>query len=123
VALFAGLAVVLAAVGIHGLLSFAVGQRSPEFGLRIALGARSVEIMSMILREGVVMSLAGAILGLILAYGAGRWMQSLLAWVSPFDPVTVVVASAVMFAMTLSGSLLPAFRAMRTNPAAVIRGE
>src|SRR5262249_57850812 len=106
-----------------GLLSVTVGQRSSEFGLRIALGARSVEIMSMVLRDGVILAAIGGIAGLVLSYGAGRWMQSLLAGVGPFDPVTTLLASAVTFAMTLSGSLLPALEAMRTNPADVIRGE
>jgi putative ABC transport system permease protein len=123
IAFFAGILVVLAGIGIHGLPSFTVGQRSPEFVLRLALGVRSVELMSMVLRDGVVLATVGGIAGVVLSYGAGRWMQSLLAGVGPFDRVTVLLASAVTFAMTLSGSLLPALQAMRTNPTDVIRGE
>jgi len=123
VALFAAVAVLLVGIGIHGLLSFTVGQRSSEFGLRIALGARSVEIMSMVLRDGAVLATVGTIAGLVLSYGVGRWMQSLLAGLGPFDLMAVLLASAVTFAMTLLGSLMPALRAMRTNPADIIRGE
>jgi predicted permease len=123
VASFAALALLLAAVGIHGLLSFTVGQRSAEFGLRIALGAESRSILSMVFREGLVLACIGTALGLILSYYAGRWMQALLAGVAPSDPMTLAVAGALAFTMTLSGSLLPAFRAMRTDPTTVIRGE
>jgi hypothetical protein len=123
VAAFAALSLLLAGIGIHGLLSFAVGQRSQEFGLRIALGAQSRDILAMVLREGLMLAGIGAILGLVFSYCAGRSMQALLAGVAPFDPATVVVAGVVAFTMTLSGSLLPALRAMRTDPATVIRME
>ena len=79
--------------------------------------------MSMVLRDGAVLATVGTIAGLVLSYGVGRWMQSLLAGLGPFDLMAVLLASAVTFAMTLSGSLLPALRAMRTNPADIIRGE
>jgi putative ABC transport system permease protein len=120
---FAALALVLAGIGIHGLLSFAVGQRSPEFGLRIALGAQSRDILAMVLREGFILAGAGAILGLIISFYAGRSLQVLLAGVAPFDPKTVAAASGIALAMTLSGSLFPAIRAMRTDPTTVIRGD
>jgi predicted permease len=120
---FAALSLLLAGIGIYGLLSFAVGQRSPEFGLRIALGAQSSDILTMVLREGAWLATIGATLGLMLSYLAGRSMQSLLFGIGPFDPATVSIAGVVAFAMTLSGSLLPALRAMRTDPTTVIRIE
>jgi predicted permease len=123
VALFAGLASALAGIGIHGLLSFTVGQRSSEFGLRIALGARSNEIMSMVLREGAVLSLAGAALGIVIAFGTGYRMRAILAGIGPFDPTTAGTAAFVILVTTVSGCLLPAWRAMRTDPAAIVRGE
>ena len=123
VAAFAVLSLLLAGIGIHGLLSFAVGQRTPEFGLRIALGAQSRDLISLVLREGIILTAIGAFLGLILSYYAGRSMQALLAGVAPFDPATVAIASIVAFAMSLSGTLLPTIRAMRIDPATVIRTE
>jgi len=123
VAAFAALSLLLAGVGIHGLLSFAVGQRAPEFGVRIALGAQSRDILSMVLREGIGMVGVGAILGLSLSYFAGTLMQALLAGVGPFDPATMLVSAIVAVVMGLSGSVLPAIRAMRTDPTTAIRTE
>jgi len=123
VAAFAALSVVLAGIGIHGLLSFVVGQRSPEFGLRIALGAQTHDILSMVLREGIVLAGIGTVAGLALAYFAGRSMSSLLAGVGPLDPATFAVAGVVAAVVTISGSLIPAVRATRTNPTTAIRGE
>src|SRR5262249_7633313 len=102
---------------------FVVGQRSSEFGIRIALGAQSRNILSMVLREGITLTGMGTVLGLILSFGAGHWMQALLAGVPPFDPATLSIAGIVAFAMTLTGSLLPAVRAARTDPTKVIRTE
>jgi predicted permease len=118
---FAGLSLFLAGIGIYGLLSFAVGQRSAEFGLRIALGAQPRNILSMVLREGIILAGLGGVAGLVLSYFAGWSMQAVLAGVSPLDPATVAAAAIVALVMTLSGSLLPAVRAMRTDPASVIR--
>src|SRR5262249_49471401 len=87
VAAFAGLSLLLAGLGIHGLLSFAVGQRKPEFGLRIALGAQSGDIVSIVLREGLVLAGAGAVIGFMLSYYVSRSMQALLAGIAPSDPV------------------------------------
>jgi len=120
---FAVLSLVLAGVGIHGLLSFAVGQRTAEFGVRIALGAQSRDILAIVLREGAMLAGFGGIVGLVVSYYAGRALQTLLAGVAPFDPATVGGACLVALTMTLSGSLLPAIRAMRTDPTMAIRGE
>jgi putative ABC transport system permease protein len=121
VAAFAALCVVLAGVGIHGLLSFTVGQRAAEFGVRIALGAQSRDIMFLVLRDGIIMAVIGGAIGALLSYVAGRSMETLLAGISPFDPTTLIIAAVVAFAMTLSGSLLPALRAMRIDPTDAIR--
>jgi putative ABC transport system permease protein len=120
---FAALCVVLAGIGIHGLLSFTVGQRSAEFGVRIALGAQSRDIVSLVLRDGIIMAAIGGTLGVLLSYVAGRSMQALLAGISPFDPSTLIVAGVVAFGMTLSGSLLPTLRAMRIDLTTAIRME
>jgi predicted permease len=120
---FAALCVVLAAIGIHGLLSFTVAQRSAEFGVRIALGAESRDILSLVARDGIIMAAIGGTFGLLLSYVAGRSMEALLAGVSPFDPATLIIAGVVAFGMTLTGSLLPALRAIRIDPTTAIRME
>src|SRR5262245_44018968 len=123
VAAFAVLSLLLAGLGIHGLLSFAVGQRKPEFGLRIALGAQPRDIVSVVLREALLLTGIGIVAGLIVSHYVGRWMESLLAGVSASDPASLVMTIIVAVAMTLSGSLLPAIRATRADPTAVIRGD
>jgi putative ABC transport system permease protein len=120
---FALIAFVLAAVGIHGLLSFAVSQRTQEIGVRMALGAQSSDILTMIVKRSVWLSLAGVIPGIALAYAAGRWMQALLAGVTPADAPTFAVAGALAIAMTVVGSLVPTLRALRVNPISALRAE
>jgi predicted permease len=119
----AAIALLLAAVGIHGLLSFMVSQRSQEIGVRLALGARPRRIVRMVLREGVVLATAGVIPGVIVAYAAGRAMQSLLFGVEPADPATLVTAVVVCSLMAIVGSLFPALRAVKVDPARVMRAE
>jgi putative ABC transport system permease protein len=120
---FAGLALLLAGVGLHGLLSFAVSQRLPEMGVRVALGARSADILRMVLREGLVLAGVGALAGLVLANIAGRAMRALLFGVAPGDPGAFLAAAAVTLLMTLSGSLFPALRAVRVDPSRALRAE
>jgi len=122
-AAFAAVALLLAAVGLHGLLSFAVSSRGQEIGVRIALGARSADILSMVLREALQMAAVGLVLGLVLAYTAGRGMEALLAGVRPADVATLLAATGLCALMTLAGSLLPALRAIRVNPIEVMRSE
>jgi predicted permease len=122
-AAFAGIAFLLAGIGIHGLLSFTVSSRSQEFGVRTALGAGRSDILGMVLREGVLLASAGVVPGVTLAYLAGRAMSALLAGVNPGDGPTFISVVVLCFAMTLAGSLLPAIRATRLDPTLVIRGE
>jgi len=120
---FAAIAFLLAAVGIHGLLSFTVSSRQHEIGIRIALGAQRGEIVRLIMRQGVILAAAGVIPGLAIAYAAGRGMQSLLAGVEPADPTTFIAAGVLCVVMTLVGSLLPTLRAARVDPATAFRSE
>jgi predicted lysophospholipase L1 biosynthesis ABC-type transport system permease subunit len=120
---FAALAFLLAGLGIHGLLAFVVSQRAREIGVRMALGAQAGTIVGMVLRRGALLAAAGAILGAALAYAGGRAIQSLLAGVSPADLPTFLAAIGLSLAMTFLGSLFPALRAARLDPAAVIRAE
>jgi ABC-type antimicrobial peptide transport system permease subunit len=120
---FAGLSLLLAGVGLHGLLSFAVSQRVPEISLRMALGARAGDVLRLVLRQGLILATIGAGIGMALAYAAGRWMEALLAGVEPGDVMTFTAAAGVAILMTISGSLLPALRAVRIDPATVLRAE
>lgn len=120
---FAGLAFLLAGIGIYGLLSFGVSTRSREIGVRMALGATPRSIVGMVLGEGFVLAAVGAALGLAMAYGAGRSLDALLAGVTPTDGPTFAAALAVALLMTLAGSVVPAWRAARIDPAMVIRME
>jgi predicted permease len=120
---FALVAFVLAAVGIHGLLSFAVSQRTQEIGVRMALGAQSSDILSMVLRRSVVLAIAGVIPGVVLAYAAGRSMEALLAGVKPADTATLVAAVGLTVLMTVLGSLAPTLRALRVDPISALRTE
>jgi putative ABC transport system permease protein len=120
---FALTAFVLAAIGIHGLLSFAVSQRTQEIGVRMALGAQSSDILSMVLRRSAALALAGVIPGVALAYAAGRSMEALLAGVKPADTVTLVAAVGLSVLMTVLGSLAPTVRALRVDPISALRTE
>jgi predicted permease len=121
--ILAAIALVLATVGIHGLLSFTVSRRSQEIGVRVALGAKPSTILSMFLREGVVLGLGGLVPGIVIAYAAGRGMQALLVGVSPSDPLTVFVSVALCVSATIVGCLRPALRASRTDPIGALRSE
>jgi predicted permease len=120
---FGGIAFLLAAVGIHGLLSFAVTNRTQEIGVRIALGAEASDIARMTLGNGFRLAAIGVVLGVPLAYGAGRLLESLLAGVKPSDYATFTIAAGLALLMTLAGSLLPTLRAARVDPITAIRSE
>jgi putative ABC transport system permease protein len=120
---FAIIAFVLAGVGIHGLLSFAVSQRITEIGVRLALGARSGNIVSMMMRRSVLLALAGVVPGMLLAYAAGRSMEALLAGVKPADAMTMSAAAGLSVLMTVLGSVVPILRAVRVDPITALRAE
>jgi predicted permease len=120
---FAGIAFLLAAIGIHGLLSFGVTSRMREIAVRIALGASSRTIMSKILGEAAGLAVAGVALGCLLAYAAAVQMRALLAGVTPNDWVSYGSAALLCVLMAFGGSLLPAIRAIRVDPAIAIRTE
>jgi putative ABC transport system permease protein len=123
IGLFAAIAILLAGIGIHGLLSYAVSQRTQEFGVRIALGAQSSEILKMVLRDGIILAATGIVVGAVLAFVAGKTMEALLAGVKPADPMTFLIAIAVALIMTIAGSLLPAKRAVSVDPTTALRTE
>jgi predicted permease len=120
---FALIAFVLAGIGIHGLLSFAVSQRTQEIGVRVALGAQPRDIVRMVLRRCLFLAAAGIIPGVALAYAAGRSMEALLAGVKPADAVTMTSVVALAAMMTVAGSLAPTVRALRVDPITALRTE
>jgi putative ABC transport system permease protein len=120
---FAAVSFLLAGVGVHGLLAFAVSSRTREIGLRMALGARTGELVWMVIRRGLWLAAIGVALGLGLAVAAGQALQAVLAGVSPTDPVVYAAAVTLAVLMTLVGSLLPTLYAVRVDPIAAIRTE
>jgi predicted permease len=120
---FTAIAVLLAGLGIYGLLSFTVSLRQQEFGIRMALGAGHSDIFRMVLRKGATLAVAGLIPGVVLAYIAARLLESLLAGVTPGDLTTFSLATGLCFAATLLGTLVPALRAVRVDPSSVMRAE
>ncbi len=121
--IFTGIAIVLAGLGIYGLLSFTVSLRRQEFGIRMALGAQHGDIFKMVLGQGATLAVAGLVPGLILAYMAAKLLESLLAGIKPVDMPTFSIAAAVCFVTTLFGALVPALRAIRVDPTTVMRAE
>jgi len=122
-ALFAAMAVLLAGIGIHGLLSYSVSQRIPEIGVRVALGAQPGQVLRMVLKEGVALAGIGCALGLFLGHAAGRGLEALLAGVTPADLATYAVGTGLAVLMTVSGTLVPGLRALRVDVVAALRAD
>jgi len=117
------LGVLLAAVGLFGVISRLVNQRQREFGIRMALGARRASVLKLVLSQGLKLSLVGITIGIGLALGVGRLMASSLHGVSSADPLTLVVACLIVVAVGLAASYLPTRRATRVDPMQVLRNE
>jgi len=121
--IFASVAFLLAAVGVHGLLSYAVSTRTKEVGVRLALGARRQDVLRMFLGQALKLGIAGAAVAVPLAYAAGRAMEPILFGVGPGNLVIYAAAVALALAMAIVGSLVPAARAARVQPAVTVRNE
>jgi predicted permease len=120
---FVSIALLLAGIGLHGLLAHNVSQGAREIGVRIALGAERRAILGMVMQHGLRLAGAGVVVGSVLALAAGRWLEPLLAGTSPIDAFTFAGAVALAGVMTALGSLLPALRAVRVDPLDIIRAE
>jgi putative ABC transport system permease protein len=118
---FAGLALLLASIGIYGLLAYIVGQRAREIGLRMALGAQPGDVLALILKRGLTLAGAGVLAGVVLAVIAAWLMKGLLYGVSPFDPAAFVVAPVLLLLVSVAASYVPALRAARVDPMVALR--
>ena len=121
--IFAGVALVLASIGVYGLMAYSVQQRTQEIGVRMALGASPKQVRRMVVIQGMPLAIVGVILGAASALGLTRLMSSLLYGVKPWDPLTIVLVSVLLSGVTLLATYLPARRASRVDPMVALRYE
>jgi ABC-type antimicrobial peptide transport system permease subunit len=120
---FGALAVLLACIGIYGIMAYAVAGRTSELGLRMALGAQRSTILWLVLRESMLLVLIGVAIGLPAVYGAGKLISSLLFGLTAADPVALTLATVLMFVVAAVAGYIPARRAAQTDPMVALRYE
>jgi ABC-type antimicrobial peptide transport system permease subunit len=121
--IFGGLALVLASVGIYGVISFAVSQRTREIGVRMALGARPADVLRMVLNEGLKLVAVGVVLGVAASLVLTRLLEGMVYGVRVRDPLIFAVANVLMVAVSLAACYVPARRATRVDPLVALRYE
>ena len=122
-AIFASVALILAAIGLYGVMSYSVSWQTHEIGIRMALGANRANVLRLVVRQGMKMTLVGLALGLIGAFFMSRVLIGMLYGVSPTDPLTFGGVSVVLLAVALLACLIPARRATRVDPIVALRDE
>jgi predicted permease len=122
-AVFAGLALVMAATGIGGIMALTVSQRLREIGIRMAMGAKPRDILKMVLRQGLGLGLAGIVIGLLAAIGLTRLLETLLFEISPTDPITLATVGLTLVCAAVISCLIPARSAAKTDPLVALRSE
>jgi predicted permease len=120
---FGVIALVLACIGLYGLLSYDVARRTREIGVRMALGARQREVLRLVVGQGIFLVLAGAAFGIAAAFGVTRYLASLLYGVRPLDPLTFIAVAILLFVVAIAACLVPARRAMSVDPMVALRYE
>jgi len=123
VALFALTALLLACIGIYGVISYSVAQRTHEIGIRMALGARRQNVLYLVIKQGLILATIGVALGIAGSYFLTRLMSSLLFGIAPTDLATFVFSAALLVVTALLGTYLPARRATRVDPLVALRYE
>ena len=121
--IFGGLALVLAMIGIYGVMAYSVAQRTQEIGFRIAIGARPGNVVWMVMRQGMSLAVLGGIAGLIAAVLLGRLVAELLFGIRPYDPVTLTAVVFTLCAVALVACYVPARRATQVDPLVALRTE
>ena len=121
--IFSAVALILAALGIYGVISYSVAQRTSEFGIRLAMGAQPVSVLGMVLSQGMMLALAGIAAGAVGAFGLTRYMKELLFQIDALDPLTFAVMAATLAAVTAVACYVPARRATRVDPMTALRTE
>jgi ABC-type antimicrobial peptide transport system permease subunit len=121
--LFGGLALLLAAIGLYGTMSYGVARRTREFGIRVAIGAGTGSILRLVLREALGLVIAGVSLGLASTWALGRVVRSMLFAIEPTDLVSIAIAGVVLVAVALAAAAIPARRASRVDPTMALRAQ
>ncbi|MGH9482058.1 MAG: FtsX-like permease family protein, partial [Terriglobales bacterium] len=117
------LGLIMAVIGVYGVVAYSASQRTQEFGLRLALGASRAQVLRMVLRQGLWLTVLGIGAGVLLASALAGGLASMLTGVGQFDPLTYVAAALLLGAIALLASLVPALRALHTDPSAALRCE
>jgi putative ABC transport system permease protein len=123
VVLFAGLALLLAAIGIYGVISYSVAQRTHEIGIRMAVGAQPRDVLGLVARQGLTLALIGVAIGLFVAFAVTRLMTQMLFRVSATDAMTFMFVPLFLFTVAAIASYVPARRAMKVDPLVALRAE
>jgi putative ABC transport system permease protein len=120
---FAGIALLLTAIGLYGVIAYGVAQRTHEIGVRMALGASRQDVLRMVLNRGMVLTVAGVAIGIVSALGLARFIESLLYEIPPRDPLTYAAVCVTLGAVASLASYIPALRATRVDPMVALRYE
>jgi ABC-type antimicrobial peptide transport system permease subunit len=120
---FAGVSLLLAVIGVYGVMSYTVAQHTREIGIRMALGARPRSILKLIMGRGAVLVSIGVVVGVLASFGLTRFIENMLFGVTPTDPLTFVMIIAILGVVALLACLIPAQRAMRVDPIVVLRHQ